>query len=120
MEKDDKQYIKYKLACTLRQLLKEQKQIAVKNKTAGIEDVTFVDTMRQLEAASGLSYTIIQTTSVGKRDIQFTSLITLLESLKISFSYFASCYERISDKDIKKTLEEIQAGKKKDVKSRKK
>jgi len=120
MEKDEKQNIKLKLAYCLREILKERKQIGLNNKSEGIEDLTLVDTMRQLEAASGLSYTIIQTTSVGKRDIQFTTLITLLDSLKISFADFANSYDKITDKDTRKTLEEIQATKKGNIKKKRK
>lgn len=120
MEKDEKQNIKIKLATCLRAILKERKQVGLRNKSVGIEDLALVETMRQLEAASGLSYTIIQTTSVGKRDIQFTTLINLLDSLRISFADFANSYDRITDKDIKKTLEEIQATKKGKIKKKKK
>ncbi len=118
MEKDEKEHIKFKLASCLRKILKERKQTGLSNKIKGIEDITLIDTMRQLEAASGLSYTIIQTTSVGKRDIQFTTLITLLDSLKITFSDFAISYEKITEKDIQKTIEEIQLGKKVNTKKK--
>jgi len=112
MEKNEKDYIKFKLASWLRKILKEKKEIGINNKNKGIDDISLVETMRQLEAASGLSYTIIQSTSVGKRDIQFTTLITLLDSLKISFTEFATQYDKITDKEIKKVIEEIEASKK--------
>lgn len=116
MEKNEKDYIKYKLASCLRKILKDKKQVGINNKNDGIEDVTLIETMRQLEAASGLSYTIIQRSSVGKRDIQFTTLITLLDSIKISFAEFAYMYDTITEKDIKKTIEDIEASKKPGIK----
>lgn len=112
MEKAEREYIKLKLATCFRKILKKNKSIGEDNKIKGIEDLTLVDTMRQLESASGLSYTIIQTTSVGKRDIQFASLITLIDSLNITFTDFASIYDKITEKEIEETKSEIETGKK--------
>jgi len=116
MEKEEKEYIKQKFATWLRNTLKDKKKIAVNNKSLGIEDMNLIDSMRQLEAASGLSYTIIQGSSTGKRDIQFTTLMILLDSLKISFREFASQYEEITDEEIQKKMREIKANKKPVVK----
>ncbi len=75
--------------------------------------------MRQLEAESGLSYTIIQNVSAGKRDIRFTSLITLIENLGISFSEFAEIYDAVTEKQMSEVKEEIEKSKtKKKLKTR--
>jgi len=116
MEKEEKEYIKQKFATWLRKTLEDKKKIAINNKFLGIEDMNLIESMRQLEAASGLSYTIIQGSSTGKRDIQFTTLMILLDSLKISFREFAVQYEEITDKEIQKKMQEIKANKKPVVK----
>ena len=73
MQENGKEYIKFKLATCLRIILRNKKNIDIENKAKNIEDLRLVASMRQLEAESGLSYTIIQNVSVGKRDIQFTT-----------------------------------------------
>lgn len=120
MEKKEKEYIRNKFATWLRNTLKDKKRIATHNKSHGIEDISLIESMRQLDAASGLSYTIIQGSSVGKRDIQFTTLLTIVDSLKISFAEFATQYEKITDEDIQKTMQEIKASKKPVIKKIKK
>lgn len=112
MEEKEKVYTKLKLATCFRKILKEKKDIDEKNKKNGVEDITLVDTMRQLEAASGLSFTLIQTTTAGKRDPQFTSIITMLDAFNISLSEFAKKYDEITEKDIKETKREIEENKK--------
>jgi len=100
MQENGKEYIKFKLVTCLRIILRNKKNIYLENKAKNIEDLRLVASMRQLEAESGLSYTIIQNVSVGKRDIQFTSLITLVENLGISFSEFAELYDTITEKQM--------------------
>ena len=88
------------MATCLRIIIRNKKNIDLENKAKNIEDLRLVASLRQLEAESGLSYTIIQNVSVGKRDIQFTSLITLVENLGISFSEFAELYDTITEKQM--------------------
>ena len=116
MEQREKEYSKMKFAAWFRRALKDKKRISTNNKTSGIEDIDLIESMRQLKAASGLSYTIIQTSSVGKRDIQFTTLLSILDSMNIKFSDFAYQYENITAEQIKETFEEIKAKKKPVVK----
>ncbi len=112
MEQNEKEYIKLKLAASIRKILHQNKQTEQKNKGEGIEDVSLVDSMRQLEAASGLSFTIIQTISSGKRDPQFSTIITLAESLGMSLSGFAQVFETIKDSEIAEFRREIEAKRK--------
>lgn len=121
MEESLKPYIKFRLATCFRTILKNKKSLELKNKANNIEDLRLVASMRQLEAESGLSYTIIQKVSVGKRDLQFTSLIALIESLGISFTEFAQIYDAITEKQMaeEKTLIEENRTRKKGKKSKK-
>lgn len=100
MEEKGKEHIKLKLATSFRKILKNKRILKLENKVNNIEDLRLVASMRQLESESGLSYTIIQNLSVGKRDIQFTSLITLIENLGFSLSEFAEIYDAITDEQI--------------------
>lgn len=113
MEASEKEYTKLKLATCIRKILKENRLTGVQNHNKGIEDLSLVDSMRQVGAASGLSFTIIQETSVGKRDPQFTSLISLIDALGISFTKFASIYDKISDAEIEEVKKDIVAKRKK-------
>ena len=108
MDEKGKEHIKFKLATCFRIILNKKKKLEKKNKTHRIEDLKLVSSMRQLEADSGLSYTIIQTLSVGKRDVQFTSLIILLESLEISLLDFAKIYDNITEKQMTEEREKIE------------
>ena len=100
MQEKEKENIKLKLATCFRIILKNKKEIDLENKANDVEDLRLVSSLRQLESESGLSYTIIQRLSVGKRDIQFTSLITLIENLGVTFSEFANLYDSITEKQI--------------------
>jgi hypothetical protein len=108
MKEKGKEYIKLQLATCFRIVLKEKKNLELENKANDIEDLRLVASMRQLESESGLSYTIIQKVFVGKRDIQFTSLITLIENLGLSFSEFAKMYDEITEKQMTVEKEEIE------------
>jgi len=114
MEAQDKILIRLKLAACLRVLLAKNKAIAVKNQLSGIEDVSLIDSIRQLEASSTLSYTIIQGIFSGGRDIQFSTLIGVIEDgFGISVSDFAAVYDSITDEDIKSTKKDIANAKRK-------
>ncbi|MDN3654055.1 hypothetical protein QWZ08_00370 [Ferruginibacter paludis] len=118
MELGNKEHTKLKLATCFRIILKQKKSIGIKNKANNIEDIRLVDSMRQLEAESGLSYTIIQNTSAGKRDIQFTTLLTMIENLGLSFTEFAKLYDKITEKQIFDEKTEIDKSKKPKTKKR--
>lgn len=113
MEASEKEYTKLKLATCIRKILKENKLTGTQNQNKGIEDLSLVDSMRQVGAASGLSFTIIQETSAGKRDPQFTSLISLIDALGISFTKFAGIYDKITDAEIAEAKKDIEAKMKK-------
>ena len=116
MEEKGKEHIKFKLATCFRIILKTKKNLELENRANNIENLRLVASMRQLEAESGLSYTIIQNVSVGKRDIQFTSLITLIENLGVSFSEFAEMYDAVTEKQM--GIEKIEIEKNKTKKSK--
>ena len=117
MGKGENENIKLRLATVFRKILNERKVISKDNETKGIEDLKHIDNMRQLESSSGSSFTIIQRTLAGKRDIQFTTLLTLIDALGITFSQFADLYDALTKDDIKKAIAEIE-GKKRNKKTK--
>ena len=119
MEVWEKDIEKLKLAWCFRKILKDKKDLSNLNRSENIEDIHLVASMRQLEADSGISFTLIQKLCAGQRDAQFTSIIRLLKSLKVSISEFASLYDQIADVDLKKIELEISQAKNKKPKKRK-
>ena len=110
MEEKEKINTKLKLAACLRKIMHANKNI---NTTDGSEMPLLVDGIRQLEASSRLSYTIVQGVSVGQRDPQFTTLITIIEEgLEMSLTEFSKIYDSITDDDLKATKKEIAEAKK--------
>ena len=74
MEENGKEYIKLKVASSLRIILKEKKELQNKNKADDVEDIRLVASLRKLEAESGLSYNIIQGVFSGNRESAFYNL----------------------------------------------
>lgn len=119
MEVWEKEIEKLKLAACFRRILQSKRDLSDANKSDNIEDIHLVASMRQLEADSGVSFTLIQGLFAGKRDVQFTSIIRLLDSLKTSLSDFGAIYDKLSDKDIELAKSEINKAKNKKSKKRK-
>ncbi|TXI88688.1 MAG: hypothetical protein E6Q36_04960 [Chryseobacterium sp.] len=102
-------------------MLAKNKIIVAANQEKGVENVSLIDSIRQLEASSRLSYTIVQGVFAADRDIQFTSLISIIEEgFGMSFTEFAKIYDSISDEDLKATKKEIASSKRKKPASQKK
>ncbi|MET0634556.1 MAG: hypothetical protein ABWZ25_00930 [Chitinophagaceae bacterium] len=123
MEQDDKIFHRFKLATALRKILDRNKEQVEKNILNEVESFWIVDSIRQLEASSRLSYTIVQGVFAAKRDIQFSSLMSILgDGFGISFSEFAEIYDSVTDDEIKtvKKYIESSAKKKKPVRALKK
>ena len=112
MERKNKTYVSLRLATCLRKIISDNKAMHNRNKEKGIEDLSLIYSGRQLEAASGLSSNIIQGVMAGKRDLQFTTLLTLIESLGISLSKFATLYDKITDADIRDAIKQMEATRK--------
>lgn len=108
MELDEKKIHKLKLACTLSVFLERNKKRVLDNKLKGKEDLTLVESLRKLESATGLSFTIIQSTFSAKRDISFSTLMTILDGLGLSISEFGNVYDNLTESDLKKRELEIQ------------
>jgi len=105
MEERKKEIIRLKFAICLSRLL-------AKNKMLSESDISTISSLRQLEAASGVSYPIIQQTSIGRRDIHLSTALRLIESLNLKASEFFALYDSLTERDLKEGLKEIEARKK--------
>jgi CHASE3 domain sensor protein len=114
MESSDKILIRLRLAASLRAILAKNKDTVANNEINGTENVSLIDSIRQLEASSRLSYTIVQGVFSAERDIQFTSLMSIIEEgFGLSLSEFSKIYDSMSDEDLKRTKKEIASSKRK-------
>ena len=108
MEENEKGLIKLKFAICMSKLISKNK---------GLSGTDIVSSLRQLESSSGVSYPIIQLTSIAKRDIQLTTAIRLIESLNLKPSEFFLLYDNLTEEDLKTGLKEIS--RKKELQSKK-
>ncbi|HEY9259656.1 hypothetical protein [Chitinophaga sp.] len=122
MEKD-KNYYKYRLGLGLRRWIEENAKTAEENEEKKIEDNSLVTTLRGLENASGLSWNVIHTISLGKRNPNYTTLEQIAESLGVPLSTWLAYCEAIPEKDVINSIklqEKKQVNKKKPGKGSKK
>ena len=121
MDKDDKISNRLKLATALRKIMDKNKEQVLQHEVTDKESFWIVNSIRQLEATSGLSYTIVQGVFGAKRDIQFSSLMTMIgEGFGLTFSEFAEVYDSVTDEEVRAVKRNIAAMSKKTVKGKKK
>ena len=94
----EKQYIGYKLGLTILRILENNKIVS----HASNQKHKIVDSLRKLAAASRVEYSIIQKISSAKRNPSFSTIVSLIEGLNLSFSAFASVYDSITDEEVAK------------------
>ena len=113
MEESKKEVIRLRFAICLSRLIAKNKGLSGNG-----NDIDIISSLRQLEAASGVSYPIIQQTSVGKRDIHLSTALRLIESLNLKASDFFELYESLTEKDLKEGMKDIERRNKKQVKKK--
>lgn len=103
MNAKEKQLTKHRLGLCLQKILEE-------NSNQG--KVNSINSLRQLAASSGVEYSIIQKISSGKKDPQWTTVISLIDGLNLSVVEFLEYYSSITDSVI---LQEVEKRKKKKI-----
>jgi transcriptional regulator with XRE-family HTH domain len=103
MDAKEKMIAKYRLALGLSRIIEE-------NKKSG--NVELVSSLRKLAASSGLEYAIVQRISSGKKDPQYTTLLSLSEGLGMPLHQFLQGIEKISDETVTAHIGEIEKAKK--------
>jgi transcriptional regulator with XRE-family HTH domain len=85
MEKKDKLITQQKLGVALQAIIEQNKNSPKKN---------LVTSLRKLAATSGVEYSIIQKISAGKKDPQFTTIVSIADGLDLSLVEFFSHLEK--------------------------
>ena len=104
MEPKEKRYIKVRYALCLNKIIAANRIKAKENKTGGPKDHTFINSLRKLEAASGISFPIIQSISKGIKNPALTTVIALAEGLNITPGHFFSLFDEITEEEIKAAM----------------
>lgn len=109
MNDNQKLIIRHRLGLALQKLLDQNKQTPADNT---------VTSLHQLATAADIEYYIVQNVSSGKKDPQFTTLVSIAAGFDIPLSDLIAEFEAISDEAALKQIEQQKKNAKK--KSRKK
>lgn len=108
MNDNQKLIIRHRLGLALQKLLEQNKQTQAGNA---------VNSLHQLATAADIEYYIVQNVSSGKKDPQFTTLVSIAAGFDIPLSELIAEFETISDEAALKQIEQQKKNAKK--KSRK-
>jgi hypothetical protein len=101
----EKEILKLKFGLAVMKKIDENKALAKSNKENGKETNQLIDSLRKLEASSGIPYPSIQKITVGEKNASFTTISALVDGLEISLDeFFANYYYTISDSEVEKKL----------------
>ena len=96
MDAKEKLIIKHKLGLCIQKILEEN---------SSKKEGNLIPSLRKLAASSGIEYAIIQKISSGKKDPQWTTIVSLAEGLNLSILEFFAYYYRITDEEVEAELE---------------
>lgn len=108
MNDNQKLIIRHRLGLAVQKLLEQNKQTTASNA---------VTSLHQLATAADIEYYIVQNISSGKKDPQFTTLVSIAAGFDIPLSDLIAAFETISDEAALKQIEQQKKNAKK--KSRK-
>jgi transcriptional regulator with XRE-family HTH domain len=100
MEARDKKYIQFKYAVCINKIIASNRVKAKENKSNKTKDHKLINSLRKLEAASGISFPIIQNISIGNKNPALTTVVALSEALEISLGEFFSYFDSITEEDV--------------------
>jgi len=92
-------------AICLNRLIAENKNAGNPQKSGNRTNPARVNSLRKLEAASGISFPIIQSISKGKKNPALTTIVAIADGLGISIEDFFATYASITDADVQKLLD---------------
>ena len=99
MDAKEKLISRHKLGLTIQRILEENKSK---------KDSKLITSLRKLAASSGIEYAIIQKISSGKKDPQWTTVVSLADGFGITMSELCAHYEEVSDNSIQKQIQQIR------------
>jgi hypothetical protein len=105
MTNQEKEILKLKFGLAVMNKINENKVLAKSNKENGKENHQLIDSLRKLEASSGVPYASIQRITVGEKNASFTTISALIEGLEMKLDeFFADYYYKISNSEVEKKL----------------
>ncbi|PZR29618.1 MAG: hypothetical protein DI535_02600 [Citrobacter freundii] len=110
MDEHQKLIIRYRLGLAVKKLLAENRQDA---------SGTIINSLHRLAKSGDLEYYTVQNVSVGKKDPQWTSVVSIANGFNIPVSKLIEVFEAVSDEEAFKYIED-QKLKAKTQKSKKK
>lgn len=99
MDAKEKLISRHKLGLTIQRILEENKSK---------KDGKLITSLRKLAASSGIEYAIIQKISSGKKDPQWTTIVSLADGFGMTMSELCVYYDQISDYSIQKQMQQIK------------
>ena len=101
MEAREKKLIQLKFAICLNKIIASYKEEAKKNKVNGTKDHKLINSLRKLEAASGISFPIIQNISKGIKNPALTTIIAIADGLDITPGQFFSYFDEVTEDEVR-------------------
>ena len=96
MDTKEKLLTRHKLGLSIQKILEGNKVR---------KDVKLITSLRKLAASSGIEYSIIQKISSGKKDPQWTTVVSLVEGLGLTIAEFCQYYDEISDQSTQNQIQ---------------
>ncbi|RYZ87235.1 MAG: hypothetical protein EOP04_12175 [Proteobacteria bacterium] len=90
MNDDQKLIIRHRLGLALQKLLEQNKQGS---------NADGVNSLHQLAAGADIEYYIVQKVSSGKKDPQFTTLVSIAAGFNIPVSELVAVFEKVTDEE---------------------
>lgn len=110
MNDNQKLIIRHRLGLALQKLLEQNKQVPAENDA--------VNSLHQLATAADIEYYIVQNVSSGKKDPQFTTLVSIAAGFDIPLSELIAHFETISEEAALKQIEQQKKNAKKKAKKK--
>lgn len=92
MIKNEKDLLKTRLGLAILKVIQDNKEKAKENKLEGTKDIHLINSLRKLEAASGVPYASIQQITKGVKNSSFTTFMAIIEGLNLTPQDFFQHY----------------------------
>lgn len=96
MIKNEKDLLKTRLGLAILKVIQDNKEKAKENKLEGVKDIHLINSLRKLEAASGVPYASIQQITKGTKNASFTTWMAIIEGLNLTpQDFFQQYYDKV-------------------------
>lgn len=106
-----KEEIRVRFSITLMYFISQNKS---RNKKFRDKEIYYPDSLRALETYSDLTFKQIYLASIAERDLAFSSVVNLINALKITTSEFFEFFESIDSEKLEKGRVDIKSRRNKD------